>query len=708
MDISIEKIVNRGITPDVTPGVEKCIRLCNTSGLILAIGLIPYMILYGYHQLYTVFTTITFLIVFNLFVPYLNLIGCHKSARASFVIVNYSVGFINSTILGQDAFIYLYLIVGLPTAVMLFQFKEYFLQLICLNVSVLLIVFDLVFCVIPFFQYDLSTAVLEHIRFVAVLGSLSCLLLFILFFREERDSAERNFDQLVISKQILKNDMDAIFFCDMDGRIKFANQSAELLYGYTLDELIGRNLASFYRRAENRAYLQKSFAETLNWRGETELSRKDGSTFSAFFTQFVVTDDKGLSVGMAASVKDITYQKQTELALIDAKEKAEEAAAVKANFLATMSHEIRTPLNGVIGITHLLLEDDPKPEHIESLNILKFAGENLLTLINDVLDFSKIDAGRITLEAVPFSLSELVNSIKSSSQYLAFEKGIKFDVRLDKQLEQRYQGDPVRLTQILLNLTSNAIKFTQVGGVTLSVAVIRRDDQQDDIEFKILDTGIGIAKDKLEHIFEQFSQADNTITRHYGGSGLGLSITKGLLEAFGAEIGVESEEGTGTTFSFMLTMKKTSSDQPLPPSKYFLEHCNAKNDDIGSMEELSGLSVLVAEDNPVNVMVIQKWLTKWGVKIEIVKNGEEAVQKIREKQYDLVLMDIQMPVMDGFQATLAIRSLMGGAPLPIIALTATTTDEFVAEAYDVGMNDYLGKPFNPSHLKSKIKQLCLS
>lgn len=705
MGFSIGRIINRGIDSGVSAGVGKCIRLCNTSALILAVSLLPYLALYGYHQLYTVFFTILFLVVFNAVIPSINATGHDQFARVLFVLVNFTVGFLNSTMMGHDSFVYLYLVVGLPTAVMMFQFKEYFLQLTCLSIALVLVVLDLVFCVVPFSQYQLSADAEEQIRFTAVLGSLSCLLLFILFFREERDSAQRNFDQLIISQQILKNDIDAIFFCDLKGNIQFANPSAEQLYGYTQDELVGKFIQSFYNCAENKHSLQKSIANVLNWRGETELSRKDGSTFSAFLTQFVVTDDKGFPQGVAASVKDISRQKQTELALIDAKEKAEEAAAAKANFLATMSHEIRTPLNGVIGITQLLLEDDPKPEHVESLNILKFAGENLLTLVNDVLDFSKIDAGRITLERVPFCLSELVDSIKNSAQYTAFEKGITFDVGLSEQLDRRYLGDPVRITQILLNLTSNAIKFTKVGGVTLSVVVLHTDEQQATIEFKVSDTGIGIAKDKLEHIFEQFSQADNTITRHYGGSGLGLSITKGLLDAFGSDITVESEEGKGTIFSFKLTMRKAPADLSFIPSSA-LPKMNGELADQTVKEELAGLSILVAEDNPVNVMVIKKWLTKWGVMMDIVKNGEEAVQKVRAQKYDLVLMDIQMPVMDGFQATLAIRSLMQGEPLPIIALTATATEEFVAEAYEVGMDDYLGKPFNPNHLKSKIKQLC--
>ncbi|UZE96733.1 hybrid sensor histidine kinase/response regulator [Alkalimarinus alittae] len=706
MAISIKKLIDWGVIPDIASSLKKCIRLCNASAITLGLGLVPYLFIYWHYELHRVFSTVLMLVLFNFSIPYLNKLGYIRFTRISFVMVNYSLGFLNSALLGQESFVYLYLIVGLPAAVMLFRYREYRLQAICLTSAVFFIVLDLVFNVEPLAVYLLSAEALGCIQISTVLGALSCSVVFILFFRHESDAAQRRFEQLVVSKQILNNDLDAVLFCGMDGQITFANQAAEKLYGYDQAELIGRKLESLYVTTQDSDALKPPLIEEAkskqtNWRGEIALRKSNGCQFTALLTQFVVTDESGQSVGVAATAKDITQQKLTELALIEAKDNAEEAAKVKSNFLATMSHEIRTPLNGVIGMAQLLLEDNPKPEQIESLNILKFAGENLLALINDVLDFSKIDAGRITLETVPFCLAELIHSIKSSSKYLAFEKGIKFSVQLDDQLAQNYQGDPVRLTQILLNLTSNAIKFTKEGQVSLEVNVIKDEHDSADIEFKVSDSGIGIAKDKLEYIFEQFSQADNTITRHYGGSGLGLSITKGLLDAFGSEIQVESEEGKGTRFSFILAMQKTPEALLSRPSKYMNSRYHVQSD-VG----LDGLSILVAEDNPVNVMVIQKWLSKWGVEFDIAKNGQEAVQKINEKQYDLILMDIQMPVMDGFQATLAIRSLMKGAPLPIIALTATTTDEFVAEAYEVGMNDYLGKPFKPEHLKSKIKQLC--
>ncbi len=706
MDISFKNIVNRGINQHTPVSLEKCIRLCNSSALVLCIGMLPFMVLYGYHQLYIVFSTVSLLAIFNLVIPAINHIGKHQLARLLFLVVNFSIGFVNSTILGQDSLVYLYLVAGLPASVILFTTREYGLLSFCLGWSVLLIVLDLVFCLTPFYRYELSIDVLNTIRWLVVLGAVSCLLLFVQFFRKESELAKRSSEQLMISTQILKNDLDAVIFSNIKGRIQLVNGAAEKLYGFASGEFVGRDIATLHVSERDSTMISESLSERNGWSGEVLQKRKDGSHFTASFTQFVVTDDKGQPVGIASTSKDITPHKQTEQALIEAKEKAEEAAIVKANFLATMSHEIRTPLHGVIGMAHLLLEDDPKPEHVESLNILRFAAENLLTLINDVLDFSKIDAGRITLEAIPFCFSELIRSIESSAKYQAVEKGIDFNVVLDQRLAQCYQTDPVRLTQVLLNLISNAIKFTNEGGVTLFINAVASDNDHVEVEFKVADTGIGIEEAQLEHIFEQFSQADSAITRHYGGSGLGLAITKGLLEAFGSEITVASQPGIGTTFAFTLTMQ-TAAEVTGCPSSLLSSVKQDAPQGAKAVREFEGLSVLVAEDNPVNIMVIKKLLTKWGVDLDIVNNGEQAVQKILKNPYDLVLMDIQMPVMDGFQATLAIRSLLKGAPLPIIALTATATEEFKSEAYSVGMNDYLSKPFNPSHLKLKIKQLCL-
>ncbi len=707
MDILIKKLINCGCTEETSSSLEKCLRLSNVAAIIISIAMIPFVLTYGFNQLYVVFSTVTFLLFFNLLIPLFNHLGHHKFARVTFLMVNFSIGFINSTFLGNDALVYLYLILSLPVSVMIFRPKENALLFLCLGWLLILVILDIVFEVTPFYTYELSDNLLQQIRLWVVFNCISCLLLFSLFIRKESAVARRNYEQLTINSQILKNNLDAVFFCDTDQRITFANNAAEVLYGYSASEFEGKALNWLDSKNNNSTTTEQLALEQHNETDEVIQKRKDGSLFTALTTQFVVTDDKGQPIGVASTRKDISPHKKTEQALIEAKEKAEEAATAKANFLATMSHEIRTPLNGVIGTSYLLLEDNPKPEHVESLNILKFAAENLLTLVNDVLDISKIDAGRITLETVPFCLKELMKSIETSSRYQALEKGIEFHVTQDQHLENAYQGDPIRLTQILLNLINNAIKFTNHGKVSLSMSLIECNEQSVDIEFKVSDTGIGIQPEKLETIFEQFSQADHTITRHYGGSGLGLAITKGLLNAFGSEIKVQSQPETGTEFSFILNMQKLTNEDKLQLTQPALTPHTSLNNTNKADDEFTGLSVLVAEDNPVNVMVIQKLLTNWGMSLDIVHNGQDAIEKVQKKNYHLVLMDIQMPVLDGLQATQAIRKIMKHVTLPIIALTASSTEELLEQAYAVGMDDFLGKPFNPNHLKSKIRRWCL-
>ncbi len=394
--------------------------------------------------------------------------------------------------------------------------------------------------------------------------------------------------------------------------------------------------------------------------------------------------------------KDITEQEQAEQALIEAKEKAEEATQAKAQFLSTMSHEIRTPMNAVIGMTHLLLQDTVTPDQAENLRILKFSAENLLVLINDILDFSKIEAGKISFESTPFNLPELVSDLKQSMMPAAREKNISLEVLQDTDLPDKVTGDSVRLSQILINLLSNAIKFTEKGGVKVQLTVLEDAPDASLIQFKVSDTGIGVPRHMQEAIFESFTQGSSDTTRRFGGTGLGLAITKRLLELQGSKIELESKEGEGSEFSFSLRFEK-----PDAAKKNMQEQ--SRNNRLQEFS-LRGKRILMVEDNPLNIFIGRKYLEKWGVDLQTAENGVQALEMLRQQTFDLILMDLQMPEMNGYEATRQIRRLENPkiAKLPILAISAAVEQEVRQKALEAGFNDFVVKPFNPEKL---LKQL---
>jgi len=390
----------------------------------------------------------------------------------------------------------------------------------------------------------------------------------------------------------------------------------------------------------------------------------------------------------------IEKAKELENQLIESKELAERAAMTKSQFLSTMSHEIRTPMNAVIGFTHLLMQLDPRPEQIEYLKLLKFSAENLLVLINDILDFSKIEAGKIEFEEADFSIKELVSNIRLALLQKANEKNIQLKLMMDQDLPDAVKGDPVRLGQILTNLISNAVKFTQKGKVTVTASLNSKTKDYTLIDFEVEDTGIGIDTDLQAHVFESFAQAAADTTRKFGGTGLGLTITKRLLELMGSEINLRSELGKGSTFYFSLKVKNSS-------AKF---SSNATDQLRFETQSLKGVKVLIVEDNQINVILAKQYMKLWDVECDVAENGEIAFQLVQTNNYDMILMDLQMPVMDGYQTTIAIRELPGDKykNLPIIALTASAMLDIKDQAFVVGMNDYVSKPFNPGELHKKI------
>ena len=404
---------------------------------------------------------------------------------------------------------------------------------------------------------------------------------------------------------------------------------------------------------------------------------------------------EGKSRRIISTIMDITDWKLAEIELIKAKELAEKSKQAKEQFLSNISHEIRTPMNAVIGITQLLIQEALNPSQIQYLNSLLFASENLLVLINDILDFSKIDAGKVNFESIDFSLSDLIQGIRQSMAHKAEEKNIKMKIRLDSDLPDVLEGDPLRTSQVITNMLSNAIKFTERGYVEVSVMVKKQTSTDVTIDFAVTDTGIGIPENQLSLVIESFTQAHADTTRRYGGSGLGMTISKRLLELQGSQLQVQSQEGIGSKFFFELSFRRGKKKLPA-----FLKSGTLSPE----QNELQDIRVLLVEDNAVNRMVASKFLSRWGGKTTIAENGLIALEKIKSKQFDIVLMDLQMPEMDGYSATRAIRAMEDPYfhSIPIIALTASAMMDVKDRVFLIGMSDYLTKPFNPKELYAKI------
>jgi len=390
----------------------------------------------------------------------------------------------------------------------------------------------------------------------------------------------------------------------------------------------------------------------------------------------------------ATSEKQQQLNKELGLAM----QKAEQSSRIKTDFLATMSHEIRTPLNAIIGMSNVMLMNNPRKDQKENLDVLKLSANSLMAIVNDVLDFNKIESGQLVFENRKFNLFELVQNICGAERLRAEEKGLIFSLKVDPLLNNKLLvGDPVRLGQVLFNLVNNAIKFTKAGTIWVRASFYDHNDGVT-VNFAVKDTGIGMDQNHLESIFEPFTQESITATRRYGGTGMGLAIVKRLLELQGLHMNVTTKLGKGSEFSFSMDFQVAETvQQPLPHDA----------------DSLASLRMLIAEDNPVNVLLMQKLLSKWNIIPLIAGNGEEAVEMAKSDDFDIILMDLQMPVMNGFDAAVEIRRLPDTkkANTPIIALSAAAMIDINEQVTEAGMNDYVSKPFKPRDLLEKIQLL---
>ncbi len=395
--------------------------------------------------------------------------------------------------------------------------------------------------------------------------------------------------------------------------------------------------------------------------------------------------------------------KRTREELIKAKRSAEAAAEAKAIFLANMSHELRTPMNGIIGMVDILKRTKLTDAQYEYLNIIESSGENLLSIINDILDLSKIEAGHMELETIPFSLHDEVRRVANIMQVIANKKKLSVKLHIGKEVPPYVKGDPVRMKQIIINLVNNAIKFTEKGNITISVEKKSAEDGKAQILFKIMDTGIGISPEGQKKLFQSFSQVDKSTTRKYGGTGLGLMISKNLTQMMGGEIGVESVEGIGSTFWFTISMEL--SDEKSCEKQHRADDDTVHEDKIHVQPKLN---ILLVEDNKINQKVAMLNLNNLGYQVDIANNGKEAVEKFQNGGYDLIFMDVQMPEMDGVEACKKIRELENNSDstkkIPIIAMTANTSEDERKKYMEAGMDDYISKPFKQKELIEIFKK----
>jgi PAS domain S-box-containing protein len=513
------------------------------------------------------------------------------------------------------------------------------------------------------------------------------------------------------ARSLIEASLDPLVTISPEGKITDMNNATVVITGLSREQLTGTDFFTYFTEPQKaREVYQVVFAKGSVADSPLTLRHTNGKLTEVLFNGSVYTDEQGAVLGVVIVARDVTDLNLISTQLMEAKDSAEsatrkaevaqtkaekataiaeEAVKTKQQFLSNMSHEIRTPMNAIIGFTKVLLKTDLSKEQEEYLNAIKISGDALIVLIDDILDLAKVGAGKMRFEQIPFKLSKSVSAMLHLFETKIQEKNLKLIKEYDKNIPALLVGDPVRLHQIILNLVSNAVKFTSTGKIKVSVKLIEETDQDAKIEFDVTDTGIGIPANKLGKVFENFQQATSGTSRLYGGTGLGLAIVKQLVESQGGTIVVKSTVDIGSSFSFALTFKKSETD---------LE-CEEIIDE--SYEGIKGLRVLVVEDIPLNQLLMKTVLDDFGFECDIAENGQIAIEKLKSAIYDVVLMDLQMPVMNGFEATDHIRHVLNSS-IPIIALTADVTTVDLDKCKAVGMNDYIAKPLDEKLLYRKI------
>jgi len=514
------------------------------------------------------------------------------------------------------------------------------------------------------------------------------------------------------ARSLIEASRDPLFTISPQGKITDLNHASSRVTGETREKMIGTDFFIYFTEPEKakigyQEVFEKGFVT------DYPLTIIDGELTPVLFNGSTYKDDQGNVIGAVVVAREITEQKRFEKELTEAKNAAElstkfaeqaklkaekstriaeDAVKAKQQFLSNMSHEIRTPMNAIIGFTKVVLKTELTDKQKEYLSAIKISGDALIVLINDILDLAKVESGKMSFEKIPFKLEESISAMMHLFENKVQEKNLKLTKKFDARIPEVLIGDPVRLNQIILNLVSNSIKFTSEGEISVDIKLLNEDDDQVNLEFAVSDTGIGIEATKIDKIFENFQQASSGTSRIYGGTGLGLAIVKQLVESQDGQVKVKSKIGQGSIFSFELGFQKT---------KLSMEN---QIDSLEMEDELKNIKVLVVEDIVINQLLMKTLLDDFGFDRDIASNGKIAVEMLENKSYDIILMDLQMPVMNGFEATEYIRKKLN-SKIPIIALTADVTTVDITKCRAAGMNDYIAKPVDEKILYNKIVQL---
>ena len=495
----------------------------------------------------------------------------------------------------------------------------------------------------------------------------------------------------VFARALIDSSLDIIIVVDEHRRILEFNPAAQRAFGYRSEEMLGQAIDRLYADQQFGKHIDTTARQQGRYVHEVVNRRKDGSEFECVLSASVLREGTGEILGVMNVSRDITDQKRAVAELRQAKEAAEAANQAKTEFLTTMSHEIRTPMNAIIGMADLLWETPLMPEQQEYVGIFRRASLGLLTLLNDILDLSKVEAGYVKLEHIEFNLREVIDKTSEMMALRAHEKGLELGCSVAPDVPADFIGDPNRLKQVLLNLIGNAIKFTEKGEVVVRVIQDPDAPQPGTLRFMVIDTGIGIPAEKLEGVFGRFVQADSSTTRKYGGTGLGLTISKRLVELMGGRIWVESLEGKGSIFSFTV---------PFPPLM------RSQHGRSASEMDLSGMKALVADDHATTRLILNETLSSWGALVTEVSDGKSALLELQKdhaaEPYRLVFLDCRMAHLNGFEVVQKCREMSILDRSTVMVLTSDNRSADIAKSYKLGLGGYLVKPIRRSDLHKAI------